>query len=253
MMILFERKYAINIFNTDLTGRLSPGALFSFFEDLAARHAAELGWGRDDLMASGGYFWALSRMIVKIDRLPGAWEEVTLRTWPRGTEAIFALRDLEMYDDAGKRIAGASSSWVIVDYNTRKAQRPDKALSGLNKNFPQVRATETNARKVPLLPAGEHTLTKLKVKLDDIDVNRHVNNARYVHWAVNCYDPEFISLHTPDTIEVNYLLEGHQGEMINILTATSDGQETAFIHSVTRESDGTELCRLRMSWKENGQ
>jgi len=41
--------------------------------------------------------------------------------------------------------------------------------------------------------------------------------------------------------------------MINILTATSDGQETAFIHSVTRESDGTELCRLRMSWKENGQ
>ena len=116
-----------------------------------------------------------------------------------------------------------------------------------------MRATETNARKVPLLPAGEHTLTKLKVKLDDIDVNHHVNNARYVHWAVNCYDPEFISLHTPDTIEVNYLLEGHQGEMINILTATSDGQETAFIHSVTRESDGTELCRLRMSWKENGQ
>jgi hypothetical protein len=69
-MILFERKYPVNVFNTDLTGRLSPGALFSFFEDLAGRHAAELGWGRDDLMASGGYFWALSRMIVKIERLP---------------------------------------------------------------------------------------------------------------------------------------------------------------------------------------
>lgn len=252
-MILFERKYPVNVFNTDLTGRLSPGALFSFFEDLAGRHAAVLGWGRDDLMASGGYFWALSRMIVKIERLPETWDEVTIRTWPRGTETIFALRDLEMFDDVGKKIAGASSSWVIVDYNTRKAQRPDKALSNLNMQFPGERATETNARKVPPLPAGEHTLTRLKVKLDDIDVNRHVNNARYVHWAVNCYDPEFISLHIPDTIEVNYIMEGHQGEMINILTGQCDGQETAFIHSVTKESDGTELCRLRMSWKENGK
>lgn len=252
-MILFERKYPVNVFNTDLTGRLSPGALFSFFEDLAGRHAAELGWGRDDLMESGGYFWALSRMIVKIERLPKAWDEVTLRTWPRGTETIFALRDMEMYDDAGKKIAGASSSWVIVDYATRKAQRPDKALSTMNLRFPGARALDTNARKVPPLPAGDHRLTRLRVKLDDIDVNRHVNNARYVHWAVNCYDPEFISLHTPDAIEVNYLLEGHHDEMINILTAGCNGAKDEFIHSVIREGDGTELCRLRMSWKENGQ
>ncbi len=252
-MILYERKYPVNIFNTDLNGRLSPGALFSFFEDLAGRHAAELGWGRDDLMASGGYFWALSRMIVKIEHLPKVWDEVTLRTWPRGTESIFALRDLEMYDESGTKIVGASSSWVIVDYSTRKAQRPDKALSTLNLDFPEQRATGTNARKVPPLPAGDHRLTRLKVKIDDIDVNRHVNNARYVHWAVNCYDPEFISLHTPDTIEANYLLEGHHDEMINILTAPCEGEENAYIHSVTRESDGAELCRLRMSWKENRQ
>ncbi|MGE5350392.1 MAG: acyl-[acyl-carrier-protein] thioesterase [Actinomycetota bacterium] len=252
-MILFERNYPVNVFNTDLTGRLSPGALFSFFEDMAGRHAAKLGWGRDDLMASGGYFWALSRMIVRIYRLPKTWDEVKLRTWPRGTESIFALRDLEMYDAAGQKIAGASSSWVIVDYNTRKAQRPDRALSNLNHQFPGNRATENNARKVPPLPAGENTLTRLKVEIDDIDINRHVNNARYVHWAVNCYDPEFISRHTPDTIEVNYLLEGHQGDMIKIISAPSNGQEKNFIHSVIRESDGTELCRLRMSWKTGGQ
>jgi len=204
-------------------------------------------------MASGGYFWALSRILMKIERLPKAWDEVTLRTWPRGTETIFALRDLEMYDKAGHRIAGASTSWVIVDYNTRKAQRPDKALSNLNLQFPEARALDTNARKVPSLPPGDHRLTRLKVKIDDIDVNRHVNNARYVYWAVNCYEPEFITLHTPDTIEANYLLEGHHDEMINILTAPCEGEENTYIHSVTRESDGAELCRLRMSWKENRQ
>ena len=249
-MIIFERKYSVNVFNTDLTGRLSSGAVFNFFEDIAGRHAVELGWGRDDLMTNG-LFWALSRMVVKVERLPMTWDDVTLRTWPRGTETIFALRDLEMYNAEGKRLAAASSSWVIVDYNTRKAQRPDKMLSNLNNRFPEERALDTNARKVPPLPAGEHEMTRLKVKLDDIDVNRHVNNARYVHWAVNCYDPEFIISHTPDTIEVNYIMEGHQNEMINIFTGRSDETGSTFIHSVTRESDGSELCRLRMSWKEN--
>lgn len=249
-MTVFERKYPVNVFNTDLTGRLSPGGLFNFFEDIAGRHALELGWGRDNLL-SNGFFWALSRMVVKVDNLPQVWEEVTLRTWPRGTEAIYAIRDLEMYDSSGKRLAAASSSWVIVDYRTRKAQRPDKTLSDLNNRFPQERALDTNARKVPPLPAGEHEMTRLKVNLDDIDVNRHVNNARYVQWAINCYDPEFISMHTPDTIEVNYIAEGHQTEMIKILTGPGDETGLSFIHSVSRESDGSELCRLRMSWKKN--
>lgn len=34
-MTVYERKYPVNIFNTDLTGRLSPGGLFNFFEDIA--------------------------------------------------------------------------------------------------------------------------------------------------------------------------------------------------------------------------
>lgn len=250
-MIIFERKYPVNIFNTDFTGRLSPGALFSYFEDLAGRHATVLGWGRHDMM-NNGFFWALSRMVVKIESLPMAMDEVTIRTWPRGTETIYALRDLEMYNASGKRLAGASSSWVIVDYKTRRAQRPDKALAGLNARFPEERALDTNARKVPALPPGDHPVTKLNVRLDDIDVNKHVNNARYIYWTTNCYDQEFINTHAPDTIEVNYLQESHQGDIIKILTGEDNKQEKTFLHSILRESDNAELCRARFSWKENG-
>ncbi len=250
--MVFERRYSVNIFNTDLTERLSPGMLFSFFEDIAGRHAAGLGWGRDDLMA-GGYFWALSRMIVKIDQLPKAWEEVTIRTWPRGTETIFALRDLEMIDSSGVKIAAASSSWVIVDYNTRKAQRPDRALQSLSLPFPVSRALDTNARRVPPLPAGLQRSTSLRVRLDEIDVNSHVNNARYINWAVGCHDSDYLCSHYPHTIEVNYLLEARRDEMINIFTAACDDKGDSFIHSITRESDGAELCRLRMEWQEKSQ
>lgn len=249
-MLIFERKYPVNVFDTDLTGRLSPGALFNYFQDLAGRHASLLGFGREHLMTNG-FFWVLSRMTVKIERMPLTWDEVTVRTWPRGTDGIYALRDLEMFDAENKRLAGAASSWVIVDYATRKVQRPDKALSFLNAQFPEQKALDTNAGKVPPITAGDHQVTRLKAKLDDIDVNLHVNNARYIHWVMNCYEPEFISAHTPDMIEVNYLSEGHRDDMLNIITDGGDEGSTAFTHSIVRENDRTELCRLRIHWSKS--
>lgn len=249
-MIIYERKYPVNVFDTDIRGRLSPGSLFNYFQDLAGRHASLLGFGREHLITNG-YFWVLARMLVKIERMPLTWDEVTVRTWPRGTDAIFALRDLEMYDAGGKRIVGASSSWVIVDLETRKVQRPDKALSFLNARYPEQRALEANAGKVPALHADSNKLTRLTAQLDDMDVNNHVNNARYIHWVTNSYDKEFIDTHIPDTVEVNYLSEGHQGDGINILTSGAVEEGKSFIHSVTREADRTELCRLRIKWKED--
>jgi medium-chain acyl-[acyl-carrier-protein] hydrolase len=249
-MLIFERTYPVNVTDADLTGRLSPGSLFNYFQDLAGRHASSLGFGREHLMTSG-FFWVLSRMTVEIVSLPVQWDEVTVRTWPRGTDTIFALRDFEMFDTHGNRMAGATSSWVIVDYETRRVQRPDKALSFLNARFPDQRALDTNACKIPPIPPGEHIVTAMKAKLDDIDINMHVNNARYLHWVMNCYEPEFISSFTPDMIEVNYLAEGHRDDMINIITEKGDTRSGSFIHSVIREGDSTELCRIRIRWKEN--
>jgi len=248
-MIVFERKYPINIFNTDLTGRLSSGSLFSFCEDIAGRHASVLGWGRDSLM-SGGNFWALSRMMVKIDRLPAALEEITLRTWPRGTDSIYALRDFEMFDEGGKVVAAATSSWIIVDYNTRKVQRPDKTLSLLNIEFPGEKAVGTNAGKIHLLPSDGQTVTPMQVKTEDIDVNLHVNNARYITWVINSYPTEHLISHIPAMIEVNYISEGHIDEAVNIITVKSSDLPASFIHSVTRQSDNSEMCRIMINWKE---
>ena len=249
-MIAFERKYPVNVFDTDHTGKLSLGSLFNYFQDLAGRHASALGFGREHLMTNG-FFWVLSRLTVEIESLPSSWEEVTLRTWPRGTDSIFAIRDLEMYNEEGRRLAAASSSWVVVDFNTRRVQRPDRALSHLNASFPDERALASNASKVPNLPADRHRITDMVATASDIDVNLHVNNARYIHWVGTSYETEFIRTHAPRIVEVNYLSEGYQGDKINIITAPEGEQGDTFIHSVIRKEDNAELCRIRIKWTED--
>lgn len=248
-MIVFERKYPVNVFNTDFTGLLNLKSLFDFFQDLAGRHASILGFGREHLMNNGN-FWVLSRITIEVKRMASLWEEVTVRTWPRGTEGIFALRDFEMFGEDGSRIAAGASSWVVVDYKTRKVQRPDRALAHLNSSFPENRALESNAARIASVPEINRETKELAVRSDDIDVNFHVNNASYIGWASNCYVADFVKTHTPVMIEVNYLSEGLPGDPINIITARENNGYDAFVHSIIRVTDNTELCRIRINWKE---
>lgn len=248
-MVILERKYAINVFDTDHTGRLGLVSLFNFFQDLAGRHASLLGFGREHLMTNG-FFWVLSRISVEIDKMPSQWEEVTIRTWPRGTESIFALRDFDVYNTSGQKIAAASSSWVVVDHQTRKLQRPDRALSHLNSSFPEMRALNTNAAKVPPVPQETRSVREIIASTTDIDVNMHVNNANYIQWICNSYDPEYITNHVAQSVEVNYLSEGRHGDVAGIISASEDHNRESMIHSIVRKSDNTELCRMRVRWRE---
>jgi len=39
--------------------------------------------------------------------------------------------------------------------------------------------------------------------------------------------------------------------MVNIITEDGGQSSASYIHSVVRENDGVELCRLRIQWREN--
>jgi acyl-ACP thioesterase len=78
----------------------------------------------------------------------------------------------------------------------------------------------------------------------------HVNNATYVTWVIDSYPPEHITSHVPVTIEVNYISEAHLDEKVNIITVKGNETPNSFIHSVTRQPDNSEMCRIRICWRE---
>jgi len=251
-MIIYERTYPVNVYETDIKGELSPVSLFNFFQDIAGRNASQLGFGRENLMASRN-IWVLSRMSVEIEKMPFHWSDIKIKTWPRGTDGIFAVRDFEITSDSGEVIVSAASSWVVVDFDTRRLQRPDKALSDLNIEFPEKRAMEKNAIKINALPSAGNTIIEYKVTISDLDINQHVNNAMYLKWALNSYGIEYITSHSPVAIDVNYLNEGHLEDTVFITSAPDPENKNIFYHSVTRKGTETELCRIRLKWKEANQ
>jgi acyl-ACP thioesterase len=189
-------------------------------------------------------------MMASITLWP-EWEEtIIIRTWPKGTDKLFALRDFEVFYPDGKHIASATSSWLVVDRTTKRVQRPDDLLTRFNSGLPVKNALGRNAGKIePSLQDGI-TSDVFRVKVSDLDVNLHTNNVRYIEWVTDTYDLEFRTNQVPVSVEVNYLAESKWNEEVFIRTSSEKKNGCSYNHSIVRSVDKNELCRIRIEWKD---
>lgn len=247
-MVKFEKNYKVHVYETGPDGRLNLYSLFDYLQDIASEHAVQLGYGRDDLIKNN-CFWVLSRIYAVINELPCWNDSISITTWPKGTDKLFALRDFEIFDREKKLIGSATSSWLIVDIESRRIQRPDNKLATFNRTSNMSDALPRNASKIePASPDGI-TTPPFRVRLSDLDINLHTNNSRYLRWATDTYDLGFILNNVPFSAEINYLAESRFNDEIIIRTSDEVSDESVFRHSAVRLSDNAELCRINIRWK----
>jgi acyl-ACP thioesterase len=181
----------------------------------------------------------LSRVHVEIKTLPSWTEPITLSTWPSGVEGALALRDFCLYNNKGDKIIGATSSWLIVDTKTRRPHRPD-TLKNRMPICDSFRATKCNAQKIAGTSNDIIYSYQLTTKISDIDVNGHINNTRYVEWAINSFPLEFYKNTDIKGITVNFLSEGFCDDKLRVNTRQEENSR--YISTITRELDGKVLA-----------
>jgi acyl-ACP thioesterase len=248
-LMQFEKKYRIHVYETGPDGKLNLYSLFNYLQDIASDHAIKLGFGRDDLLRDNR-FWVLSRIYAEITQMPKWEDSIIVKTWPNGTDKLFALRNFNVSFPDGSHIASATTSWLILDTTTRKVQRPDNILakfySDLNPNDSSIRYASK------LEPSSEDSKSSqlYRIKVSDLDVNLHTNNVRYLAWVSDCYNLEFVLKNFPRSAEINYLAESQFEEEVVIKTSGGKMNDSVYNHSIFRVSDNKELCRIRIEWNE---
>jgi acyl-ACP thioesterase len=247
---ILEKEYPVHVYETGPDGRLNLHSLFDYFQDIASDHAVQLGFGRDDLMKQN-HLWILSRIYAEISVWPSWGETIRLKTWPRGTDKLFALRDFGARYDDGRSIARATSSWLIIDLDTKRIQRPDNNLSLLNFELGGEKALSRNAIRLEPAAVNGTSTYPFHVTLSDLDINMHTNMSRYLKWVTDSYDLDFILNNVPLSAEINYLAESHFSDSIAITKSEESNDSNVLNHSIKRTSDNSELCRVKINWKKN--
>jgi acyl-ACP thioesterase len=245
-----EKDYAVHVYETGPDGKLNLHSLFDYLQDIASDHAVKLGYGREELLKHNN-FWVLSRIYAEINTLPQWGDSLVIKTWPRGTERLFALRDFEVRYPDGRSVARATSSWLIIDLDTRRIKRPDSNLSKYDSDLPGEKALQRNAMKLEPADSNSNRTQQFCVRISDLDINLHTNMARYLKWVTDSCELDFILNNIPLSAEINYLAESHFNDGIVILTSGEIENGNTFRHSIMRTSDNTELCRVRINWRNN--
>lgn len=226
---IFRKTYTITDNATDRYDRLKASMILFYAQDAATGHCAELGldW---DTMAAQGMFWAVTRTHVEINRLPGHGETVTVETWPMKTTRVAYPRAMAMYDQAGNLLLRTISLWVLMDIEKRTMILPGKAniqVGGMDLG------TELKS-PVGIAPKPMEKSTRRTVAFTDLDVNGHLNNARYMDWVNDLTDSAFQQGHSLRELTVCYLMEAREGQTLD-LGWTYSPEENRLQAEFTRE------------------
>lgn len=214
------RSFDVLSYMADGEYRMRVSSFLDVAQDMSMQGSKELGFGFDK-MNSVHIGWVLYRLYFKFLR-PVIWREhLTMNTWHKGLDGLVFLRDYELLDAAGERAAVGTVSWVVLDMQKRSFVRTE-ALPDFIDPTPQNTedAVEEPAPKV-VIPAGleKKSVREHTVRYSDVDFNGHTNNVKYVVWAMDCIDRDYVLSHPVSEIAVNFNRETRLGDTVELFLA----------------------------------
>jgi medium-chain acyl-[acyl-carrier-protein] hydrolase len=242
---VYVKEFELHAYETDSAGKAQPLALLNYLQDTAGEHAGRLGFGFNDLTPKG-LLWVLSRYHVRVQAYPDWGGRIRVATWPSDHHGIFALRDFEMTDADGRPLAQATSSWIMLDVRTKQPVRVEDHIAG--RVILEKRAVDDPFDPLPGLD-GTDGEREFSVLYKDLDLNRHVNHAVYIQWALETVPPEVLKTKRPAEIEVAYKAEAFYGDRaVSKRKAEKTGDRPSYRHGLFKVEGGPELARLRTVW-----
>ena len=246
---IWKRKYILRTSDFDKFNRIKPSAVLELFQDAAGLHAEELGVGFDG-MSGSSQLWVLTRTKFRIVAEAKNHQTVIVKTWPLKPGRLIHRRECCIEDECGTPLIVGSSEWVVIDSESR---RPISApeLYSLGEDFCTDIMCEEKLAKVPGFEETESAYI-VNAGFSEIDTNNHVNNTKYLVWAVDCVEDEIYDNYDIYDIKVTYRKEAKRGnEIVSEKAVYYDGNTVeTVIYFTDKDEPQTIFAQISLGWKK---
>lgn len=211
------RDLTVACYEVDMKKRLRPSAFMDYAQDIAYSAAQTLHFGYDD-MGKYGCAWVISRLHFHYLKVPHWRDELSLRTWAKGTEGPFFLRDFEILGKDGERMVVGTSNWIVLDSNARKMARDPNAYGLISPEYICAESAIDEVCGKVMMPHGvqPEVVGTHVVGYNDVDFIGHTNNSRYMAWAMNAVDyADTLEMDIRD-VRIGFNHETHDGDLVTI-------------------------------------
>ncbi len=244
-MELFEENVKIRYSEMDCDLVLKPAAMLQFLQDLASDNAENLGFGYSYIVKNN-LAWFLLKYRIEFNEYPEGLYDLTIKTEPRGYNKIFAFRDFYIYSK-DKCIGKAASTWALVDLETKTMANASEVLAD-NPYMVQHEKREGDLLYGKIkIPETFDSEKIYNIRYDDLDVNKHVNNANYIVWALEPLDFNFRRTHRIKILDMVFKKEITYGCSVTSKVKVDANTTT---HILINSQTGDELCLVNAEWTE---
>lgn len=245
--VITEKEYKVQYYEIDHNRRLFITSLMNYLGDIAMRQSEDIGVGIDYLREQN-IAWVIHKWNIDIDRYPLYDEKIKIRTKPHSFRKFYAYRTFEIIDSNENIIGKANSIWFLINTEKRKAIRITENMYkayGMSKE----KNESLDIKKIKS-PEEIDSEKNFNVRYSDIDTNKHVNNVKYVEWAMETVPIDILNNYVIKTIIITYEKETTYGETIRVLTEIKSEEDGYIcIHKIVDKED-RELALLETQWKK---
>lgn len=224
----FTYEAVVTYADVAMDGKLSYPGMLRILQEAAARASAACGYGFKDIERNG-VCWVLTGWRLELFERANWNDTLTIHTWPRSVDGFLSDRDFEIF--AGNRVIGrCSSRWFLVKPDTGRITRVTEAVrSAYTINERRMFETDIPSNGTPA-PGAVITYTHT-VERRDLDTYRHVNNLRYLDFALEALPQEIFDAR-PSTVDIVYRKQILPGtEICCLYSLTEDGRHQIEVRS----------------------
>ncbi|GAB2210503.1 hypothetical protein Droror1_Dr00015770 [Drosera rotundifolia] len=264
--VVFRQNFLIRSYEIGADKTASIETLMNHLQETALNHVKSAGlmgdgFGSTPEMCKRDLIWVIARMQVLVDHYPVWGDVVQVDTWvcPSGKNGM--RRDWLLRDSStGETMARASSVCVMMNKRTRRLSKmPVEVRTEIQDYFvdkPPVVAEDE--RKLTKLDdnTAEHIRRGLTARWSDLDVNRHVNNVKYIGWILESAPSAIMETHELAGMTMEYRRECGRDDVLQSLTTVTGATIGGLLDSgnvecqhLLRLEDGSEVVRARTQWR----
>lgn len=224
-----EHEVFIGLRDVAVNNKVTNTALLSYLEDAGGVHSNLVGYGLKDI-PNVKRSWVLLEWKIRIFERPTYGDKITIKTWSRGIEKLYAYRDFELLDENKKVIGIATSKWVLLDVEkgkiTRISPEVGNAYTIENKQVFEEKDLEKLEEPNTVLNA-----TNFIVNRSLIDVNNHLHNIYFMDIANEVLPMEIYKNAELNNIQMLYKKEIKLGDTVKVFYCVENGEHVITIKS----------------------
>ncbi|KAI4380681.1 hypothetical protein MLD38_006844 [Melastoma candidum] len=264
--LVFRQNFSIRSYEIGADRTASIETIMNHLQETALNHVKSAGllddgFGSTPEMRKRDLIWVVTKMQLRVDRYPSWGDTVQVDTWVSSSGKNGMRRDWLVRDCmTGEVLTRASSLWVMMNKKTRRLSKmPEEVRGEIEPYFVNSDpVVEDDNQKSPKLDENTADImrTGLTPRWNDLDVNQHVNNVKYIGWILESAPPAILESHELSALTLEYRRECGRDSVLQSLTAVSgnlnctlNGSGEVECRHLLRLETGAEIVKGRTEWR----